>query len=53
MIRDDWQTWTYMVFGIAVVLWVVALFGCASEPEAPIHRYRVLYGFEPDLEVRD
>jgi len=48
MIRDEWQTWAYMLLAVVVVLWVVALFGCASEPESPITMYRVMYGFEPD-----
>ena len=53
MIKDEWQTWVYMALAASVVLWTVALFGCASEPEAPIHRYRVMHGFEPEMEVRN
>jgi hypothetical protein len=32
MIRDDWETWTYMAVAVIIVLWIVALFGCASDP---------------------
>ena len=46
MIRDEWQTLVYMLFAIAVVLWTIALFGCASNDQpAPIQVYRAMYGF--------
>jgi hypothetical protein len=47
VLRDEWQTGIYLILVIGVVLWVIALFGCAAEPESPITAYRVMYGFEP------
>jgi hypothetical protein len=48
MIRDEWQNWFYMLLAVGVVLWVAALFGCASpDPPAPIQAYRAAYGFPP------
>ena len=46
MIDDEWQTWMYMGIAVVVVLWAVALFGCAAPDQpAPIARYRAAYGF--------
>lgn len=46
MIRSEWPTLVYTLFGLAVVLWVIALFGCASnDPIAPIQVYRAEQGF--------
>jgi hypothetical protein len=46
MIRDEWPMLVYTLFAIAVVLWVIALFGCASnDPVPPIQYYREAYGF--------
>jgi hypothetical protein len=47
MIKDEWQTWVYMLISVAIVLWIVALCGCANEPPTPISRYRAAYGFTP------
>ena len=46
MIRDEWQNWLYMLLAVVVVLWILALFGCASnDPIPPIQAYREAYGF--------
>lgn len=45
MIRDEWQTWVYMLLSVAVVLWVIALFGCSAPERSPIDAYRTVYGF--------
>lgn len=47
VIRDEWQMWFYMVLAVAVTLWILALFGCANDPPAPIQAYREAYGFTP------
>ena len=46
MIEDIWQGIVYILLAVAVALWVIALFGCASnDPIPPIQVYRAQFGF--------
>jgi hypothetical protein len=45
MIYDD--AFTYVGLSIVIVIVMVLLFGCASEPPRPIDSYRAAYGFTP------
>ena len=46
MIEDIWQAFVYLLLAIAAVLWVIVLFGCASnDPVPPIQTYRAEQGF--------
>ena len=48
MIEDIWDMFVYMILAVAIVLWTIALFGCAQpDPPPPIQYYREQHGFTP------